>query len=405
MATWNPHSVPLRPRSDGRWWHRLSFLLAIALVAFDGCAAPATTSVAGLGPADASAPDVAAGSDADGSSDTNDVVVADVIATDVSAGDVADAIVGGSDAESPDASGPDTGPPPAASGQIVLDSCVGLTGIAEHCTLVTNASACTGAKCSKLVVVFSGGEMGCVTGSGYNNVLAGYASHGYAAVCINYFDTSTGSGTSPYVDEAARIDLAVHEATTGAWADAYWTGEDLLLEGISHGATAPVILMARTALDDQAHWHGKHFTAGCFFDGAYDQAATANLLATGAIGGKPCKVPVSYTRWLERYCGPGATGATCDLATNAKALEDTISASLPVTFAIHDFKMFECGSALPACSGDIVAGAPVQSLCQALDASPQHSCLFTSLPSDGHLTCHANQYDACRTWFEGLLVP
>ena len=56
---------------------------------------------------------------------------------------------------------------------------------------------------------------------------------------INYFDTAEGSGTAPYVDEAARIDLAVREATTGPWARAYWTGDDLLLEGISHGATAP----------------------------------------------------------------------------------------------------------------------------------------------------------------------
>ena len=319
--------------------------------------------------------------------------------------DVATPDAGSGDAGSADAGGSDSGPPPPASGQIVLDACLGQTGIAERCTLVTNASACTGSKCSKLVVVFSGGEMGCITGSGYNNVLAGYASQGYAAVCINYFDTSTGSGKAPYIDEAARIDLAVREATTGAWARAYWTGADLLLEGISHGATAPVILMARTSLDDQPHWHGTHFTGGCFFDGAYDQAATASLLATGAIGGNPCTVPVSYTRWLERYCGPGATGATCDLSTNPKAQEDTITNVLPANFSIRDFKLFECGSALPACSGDIVAGPPVQTLCQRLDASPTHTCSFGSLPTDGHLTCHGNQYDQCRAWFEGLLPP
>lgn len=309
---------------------------------------------------------------------------------------------GGADAGTPEA---DAGVRPPASGQVVLDACLGLSGVAERCTLVTNASACTSAPCSKLVVVFSGGEMGCVTGSGYDNVLAGYAARGYAAVCINYFDTSVGSGTVPYVDEAARIDLAVREATTGAWAQAYWTGRDLLLEGISHGATAPVILMARTALDAQAHWHGSHFTAGCFFDGSYDQVATANLLKIGAVGGTPCTVPVSYTRGLERYCGAGATGASCDLSTNAKAKEDTITAVLPATFSIADFKMFECGSALRACSGDIIPGPPVQQLCQRLDLSPTHSCSFVSLPNDGHLTCHGNEYEQCRTWFEGILPP
>jgi hypothetical protein len=298
--------------------------------------------------------------------------------------------------------GSDSGSAPPANGQVVLDACLGQTGIDERCTLVTNASACTETKCSRLVVVFSGGEMGCVTGRGYAEVLAGYASHGYAAVCINYFDTSMGSGEAPYNDEAERLDVAVREATTGAWARTYWTGEDLLLQGISHGATAPVILMARTDLDEQPHWQGSHFTAGCFFDGAYDQVATASLLATGARGGGPCTMPVSYTRWIERYCGEGET---CDLATDAEAREDTITEVSPDSFAVRDFRLFECGSALAACSGDIVAGPPVEALCRQLESSPTHTCVFESLPSDSHLSCHANRYDACRTWFEGLLPP
>ena len=113
-------------------------------------------------------------------------------------------------------------------------------------------------------------------------------------------------------------------------------------------------------------------------------------------------MPVSYTRWLERYCGPGATAATCDLASEPKAQEDTLTGVPPANFAIRDFQLFECGSGLTACRGDIVAGAPIETLCQRLDDSPDHTCVFGSLPTDGHLTCHANQYDACRTWFEGL---
>jgi hypothetical protein len=294
---------------------------------------------------------------------------------------------------------------PPASGHIAIDGCRGLTGVPERCTLVTNASACTGAKCSRLVVVFSVGEMGCATGRGYREVLEGYAAHGYAAVCVDYFETSRGSGAAPYVDEAGRIDLAVREATTGAWARAYWTGEDLLLEGISHGATALVIVMARTSLDDQPHWHGAHRTGGCFFDGSYDQAATARLLATGGIAGRPCTLPVSHARWLERYCGAGATAEACDLATQPKALEDTITGVAPERFSIRDFKLFECGSAMRPCTGDIVAGGPIRALCQRLDAAPSHACEFASLPSDGHLTCHANRFESCRAWFEGLVAP
>jgi hypothetical protein len=294
---------------------------------------------------------------------------------------------------------------PAPSGQIAVEACRGQTGVSERCTLVTEGWACASARCSRLVVVFSGGEQGCATGAGYASVLAGYAAHGYAAACVNAFETSTGSGAAPYVDEADRLDTAVREATTGAWARHYWTGEHLLLEGISHGATAPVVLMARTTLDEQPHWHGSRVTGGCFFDGSYDQAASAALLATGAAGGGACTAPVPHQRWLERYCGPGATGATCDLATNAKALADTVTGAAPAAFAVTALRLFECGSALGACAGDVLPAAPIQALCSALDAPPARSCTFTSLPTDGHLTCHASQYDQCRTWFEGLAGP
>jgi len=78
---------------------------------------------------------------------------------------------------------------------------------------------------------------------------------------------------------------------------------------------------------------------------------------------------------------------------------------LSATFAIQDLKMLECGSALRACTGAIIPGPPVQALCSRLDASPSHACSFTSLPTDGHLSCHANDHDRCRTWFEGILPP
>ncbi len=307
----------------------------------------------------------------------------------------------------PDEDSPETGVDeemrPPASGTIVVDACRGESGVAETCTLVTEASACATAPCDRLVVVFSGGEMACDTGAGYRNVLEGYAAHGYAAVCINAFETAAGSGAAPYSDEATRLDLAVREATTGAWAQAYWTGQNLLFEGISHGATAPMILMARTSFDAEPHWQGRSFTAACFFDGSYDQAATADLLHTGAIGGAPCTTPVPYTRWLERYCGPGATDATCDLRTHPAAVHDTITDLDPVTLTIRDFRLVECGSDRPVCSGDVLPAAPIEAVCAAIDASSTHACAHGSLPDDGHLTCHANEFDQCRTWFESQL--
>ena len=288
--------------------------------------------------------------------------------------------------------------PPPPLGQIEIDECIGETGVDEKCILVTNAAACVEEKCSKLVVVFSGGEMGCVDGPGYPGVLAGYASHGYAAVCINYFETETGSAQKPYVDEASRIDLALRHATRGAWAEAYWTGENLLLEGISHGATAPVILMARTALELQPHWQGSNFSAGCFFDGIYDPIATTELLSTGGVG-----CGLLYNRLLKRYCGPNANASNCDLASQEKVQEDTITNVLPLRFGMAHFKMFECGSALNPCFADLTPAEPIEALCNRLDASPTRSCEYVSLPTDSHLTCHADHYDSCRVWFENLL--
>lgn len=357
--------------------------------------------------------------DTDASSDTAnagsgsgaaDAGSADTVETDAGSGDTVEADSGSGDAAEADADADiaDTGADdtsvaaPPAVGQTIVEACRGETGVDEVCTLVTNASACTSERCDKLVVVFSGGEQGCTSGTGYGEVLAGYAAHGYAAVCINYFETAEGAGTAPYVDEVARIDLAVREATTGPWAEAYWTGGELLLEGISHGATAPVILMARTLRDEQAHWRGTRFTAGCFFDGSYDQAATASLLATGAVGGTACETPVSYQRWLDRYCGIGALPADCDLSSVPKAVEDTITGLPAAAFAIRDFRLVECGSGLRPCLGNIIPEAPIQTLCDRLAASPGHTCTYDSLPDIGHLTCHAERYDDCRTWFEAL---
>jgi len=293
---------------------------------------------------------------------------------------------------------------PDAVGVIEVERCRGLTGVDERCLLVVDGSACAMAPCARLVVVFSGGDMGCVDGAGYRKVLETYAANGYAAVCINYFETSTGAGAAPFVDEAERIDHAVRAATTGDWARTYWSGEELLLEGISHGATAPLILMMRTTLDDQPHWHGRRRTAGCFFDGSYDQVATAELLKTGGVGGGECVWPVPYRRWLERYCGAGATPESCDLSAQDKVRDDTIVAADPATLAISDLRLFECGSDLRACTGDIIPAAPIASLCSRVDADPARACTFTALPADSHLTCHADHFDTCRPWFETVAV-
>ena len=200
---------------------------------------------------------------------------------------------------------------------VTLHGCLGMSGVNETCTVVLNGSGCSADfKCSHLVLIFPGGEVGCTIGQGYALVMANYSAHGWAVACANYFETSDGSGAVPYYLEVPRLDAVVKAATASNWSAAFWTGEYLQLQGISHGASSPLIVMSRYGLDKQPHWRGSLGTAGCFFDGTVNQSATAELLARGR-NGNPCLFPVPYLRMLRRYC-PNSI-ATCDLATNAGA--------------------------------------------------------------------------------------
>jgi len=296
--------------------------------------------------------------------------------------------------------GDTTAAPPPPEQTLVLGACTGMSGVGESCTLLLNASACAAAPCSRLVIIFSGGEMGCLTGTGYVGVMADFIAGGWAAACINYFETSTGSGTVPYYKEDDRLNLTVSTITSGVWGRTYWSGRHLLLQGISHGASSPLVVMARAKLDAQPSWQGSSATAGCFFDGSVDQAATAALLATGAVGGGPCTFPVPWLRWLERYC-PRAPASCSNLSSNADALLDSVVLTPASSFALRTWRLTECGSQLQACTGDIVPRAPFEALCRGLNAEG-HTCEFQSLPLDSHLTCHRDHGRDCRAWFEGL---
>jgi hypothetical protein len=287
--------------------------------------------------------------------------------------------------------------------ELMLQACAGLGGVAERCSVTLDASACApDSKCSRLVVLFSGGEMGCaLKGRAYAEVQADYSAHGWASACVNVFETSTGSGALPYYKEADRYDMAVAAVTQGEWAAQLWTGEYLLLQGISHGASAPLIAMARGRLQAQRAWQGSVGTAGCFFDGSVNQAATAALLATGTPAGGPCTFPVPYSRLLARYCDD----AGCNLSTNAEALMDTIEDAPAGNFSLKKWRITECGSALAACSADIIPAAPLERLCSGLANSTSHSCEFIKAPQLSHLTCHGQLAHECREWFDARLFP
>jgi hypothetical protein len=51
-------------------------------------------------------------------------------------------------------------PPPV--NDLVVSSCKGMNGVDENCVVSLNAEACVESQCSKLLLLFSGGEMECV---------------------------------------------------------------------------------------------------------------------------------------------------------------------------------------------------------------------------------------------------
>ncbi len=297
----------------------------------------------------------------------------------------------------------------AASGIITVPTCTGLGGIAESCSFryLFDPAVCSPARpCNKLVAFYAGGDQNCA-GPGYTKVLKAYAAAGYVAACLEIFETSEGSGKEPYFKEADRVDAVLTSYL--AYARPAWTGEHLLISGISHGATAPVTAMARTTRDNA--WKGSVTTGACFYDGIYDINAEDELMATGADGGQ-CTAILSHARVVGRYypsrplvhsCGNNK--CACDPQHAPEMDTDSITAVAPAELAIKKWKLIECGSATPTCAGDVVPAGPIQALCKNIrdnGAASGHECTDDAMPNDTHLVCHHTGIDRCLAWFDGI---
>jgi hypothetical protein len=296
-----------------------------------------------------------------------------------------------------------------AQGAQVVAACSATGPGTETCKyeFKLDPAKCAGAKCKKMAIFFAGGQQTCT-----QSVLDAYSSAGYVAVCALLFETSTATGLYPYHAEAPRVDTVVRAITSDANLRAAWSGEELLFTGVSHGATAPVLAMARTKSDDAAAWKGTTKTGACFFDGIYNIAALDTFLATGNAGA-PCLGPpagiLSHARAMGRYygaeplshaCGNGK--CACDPNHSPDIDLDTSETVAATEFAVRNWKLIECGSAMPACSADVTPAAPIQALCTKLDASPDHTCVYDTMPTSSHLTCATAGIDKCRTWFDAL---
>ncbi len=296
-----------------------------------------------------------------------------------------------------------------------VTTCNGPTGAPnEPCFWYYKVKKTTPAK--KLVIFFSGGEMRCdenfngLPGNrqfirGYDLALSRYADDGYIAVCAGLFKSSQGAWIelgaiiSPYVHYSQRMDVLVKAITDTLFKRGLWDGENLLLSGVSHGATAPVIAMARTSVD----WKGSSKTAACFFDGIYsaveqDRYWWQNQQTCGDLRDQGiCK------RYLSTSSCEYPIPITGDVA------DDTLSDVTGGNFKIKDWKLIECGSALaracpPLLTGDVVPKEPIEALCTALQNNGA-SCVLDPLPYLSHATCASDNQgvDKCRLWFNSKI--
>jgi hypothetical protein len=296
-------------------------------------------------------------------------------------------------------------PPLPAMTTRTLAQCTTLGTGAETCgyQITLNPVACANQGCKKLAVFFAGGGQVC-----NQSIQDTYAAAGYVAVCALLFQTSDGTSLYPFAAEATRADAIMKAVADDPVVKAAWSGASMLITGVSHGATAPVTAMARTAFDAGPAWRGATHTGACFFDGIYNIAAIDELLGTGNAGG-PCLSPVSHARMLGRYYSADPqvhscvnNKCACDPDHAPEIDNDTIDAVAATEFAIKDWKLIECGSATAACASDIVPGPPISALCSNIDRSAQHTCAFESMPNDSHLTCAVSGINRCISWFDAL---
>ena len=400
QAVVRPGSMPYPPAK--MTVHRASALCLFCVAGLLACSAdsPAPASDTGRPPADAAVGiDLAAHTDTavDQTADTPERDGGDDVAID--------------DGDTGDSTLPRDADTPPSTLQRTLDGC--RDAVDEPCFWLGrfDPAQCSGpAPCDKLVILFSGGDMGCDNplSDAYNRIIDAYLADAFVFVCAGLLITNAAAGALPYNEEADRVNLLMQSITADPQIRQVWTGRDLLISGASHGATAPVIAMARTAHDAQSSWQGSRTTAACFYDGSYDAVALDGFLLPHA----DCH-PFRERAICDRYLTgspdyPTCTGHT-ELAPVASEMQqDVITAVAADAFSVRTWKLIECGSAFATKCGvfgwDMFPAAPIETLCANLDASPSHSCTLDPMPNNSHLLCPSRPdgIDRCRLWFDGL---
>jgi hypothetical protein len=311
------------------------------------------------------------------------------------------------------ASSLDAHQPPA--GQVVavtLPGCGTLAPGVEDChfRLQWDPAHCGGGACERLLVYWSGGEQACADGS-YDPLMARYVEAGFVAACAQPFTTGDEAGQYPFTAEFPRMDLLT--ARIRAEAGAAWDGTHLLIAGVSHGGTAPVVAIAsaRAFHDHAAVWTGSTHTAVILFDGI-SNPATLEQFVGGETG-----CGLFHGRFVGRYgdgapLAHGCANGACYCSTPAHAADwagDTtvIGATAPPSpYTCDDFtgdgqtilyRYVSCGGeGAPVCNlagGDLIPDDQQLLPQQALAVCPGVTTSYQDFPACAHTMC--STWDSC----------
>ena len=292
---------------------------------------------------------------------------------------------------------------PLLEDEFKIVECEGLNGSDMPCywRYIYDDTLCSAsAPCDKLVIYYSGGGMTCDEGfsdpeHNSNLILQDYASDAYIAVCANIHLDKV---EKTFLSEAQRVDLIQKAITNSETIKSIWTGKNLLISGVSHGATAPVIAMANTDYDEGDAWKGTQKTAACFLDGVYDMESTNTYFELYSPQCNLVRKSLICNRYFDGDCSAVDTN-------NPDLQADRVSHFSADNFSIKNWKLIECGSTLPGCSGDSdwIPAEPITELCTNISAGENHSCINDPIPNEGHLTCATGSgATMCRLWFNEL---
>ncbi|MCA9665707.1 MAG: hypothetical protein KC503_08975 [Myxococcales bacterium] len=300
----------------------------------------------------------------------------------------------------------------AASGArlYTLKACGGVAPGSEDChfrVLIDAATCSAQAPCDKLVIYWSGGEGFCYLGT-YDGLLARYAQAGYVAVCAQPFTTSGETGKYPYYRELDRMSELLRRVRALPEVAAAWSGDKLLISGVSHGGTAPLLGIASgQALKAQpALWLGRTRTALVFYDGlsnlgsyeawtAQSQSCAAmhrrtvarygdgTPLSHGCSNGKCyCASPPHQAEWNKDNVQLGSSGSPYSCA------DVTAAASAAQPSLLYRFVACSGGSAQPCgILGDVIPDAQQQGAFDAIKTCAGVTATYERYPLCPHTLC------------------